>query len=390
MAQQHVLLSEEDHSTYIGQLEVSTKHIALSPTSTKTEDVVPTPSFSDHDSDSDIDVSTVHSTKQSPLRDVIESMEVILHQILSTADCGHLRRHSKLLIDLVRTHFPSSTDPELLSLLFMATDLLMANKVEMRLLCWNRIATLSLLHRPKKSIPTVSTMDAPLWSLHRKSLRTLTTMALGDRHLLIPLLHEPFTQHISSNDTHFAVRSGAILQIAKLFGTKRKKLMMTENESDDADRRMLDEAEEHWKQTLFGILCDVDSEWTQNAMVIQNVLYTLSEMARRSDCGSLLKYGGISLQTQRVTVDKLLHIIESATDHFAVNAILDFLHRQLLSRRLGAAYIESAAQHIASWIRFKCRACSCSDCSCSDCLGSGTAVNVLSAIKTLTRCLGIL
>ena len=234
---------------------------------------------SDHDSDSD-DGFKVQKTKIDPVHDEIESMEAILQQILSINQCDEsfliqLEYHSKLLIDLLRTHFSSTTNPHLLSLLLIAVDLLMTNKSEIGLLCFNRVSFLCLLGSCDPSTPSAISPSNGVhsYSLSKKSLRILNTMTIRGPHLL-PLIYEPFTQHLalctsesadhdkhSVDDSRLWVRSAAVLQIAKLFV------------SAGHDHRKIMEDEWKWKETLYDILFDREEDQNMDAVLIQNVLH---------------------------------------------------------------------------------------------------------------------
>ena len=107
-------------------------------------------------------------------------------------------------------------------------------------------------------------------------------------------------------------------------------------------------------------------------------------MARVSGFRSLLKYGNISSKKQMTITDKFLHIIESETNMFAVDALLDYLHGHFLSHRLTASYIDSVGQQLMVFIKFKVS----TDKSADD--NDPHFVVVLSAIKVLCGCLRLL
>jgi len=143
-------------------------------------------------------------------------------------------------------------------------------------------------------------------------------------------------------------------------------------------------AESRRKQTLYDILCDRDDDDNMDAVLIQKVLCSLSEMATLSNHSSLTTFCQISSQTQMQIVDKLLQIIELQDDSrcYAVDVILQYLSTDLITDQLDSGYLESVSQHLMTWINFKISPLSDSH--------SHSALNVLSAIKALIRCVQIL
>eukprot|EP01084_Bolivina_argentea_P183465 316571_1 len=120
---------------------------------------------------------------------------------------------------------------------------------------------------------------------------------------LLSLIYNPLHQHLKPyEDTkHKLLRSGSILQMAKLYD-------MSENH-----RSMMD-AEWKAKETLYDILKDRDDDNNLDINIIQNTLITLQEMAHHNKYNSILKYCNITTKIQVIIIDKLLIIISNKSE----------------------------------------------------------------------------
>merc|ERR1712228_138804 len=231
-------------------------------------------------SDDGFDVVKKQKNQNNSLEDQIECVRVILENIISiptihSSFSAHIQSHRNLMTDLLKTHITTTNNMNLLSLLYICIDLLIKNKSDIGLLCFDRIANLSICYDSGFNINDNNDDDDMNASINKKSLRLLTSMVTVYGSHLFSLMRRPLNHHL--NPINDRLQGGAILQIAKLY------------ETNDGTRKIIDN-EWKLKQKLYDMLIDRDNDNNYNIHTIQNVLFTLSEMAMFNGCGSILKY----------------------------------------------------------------------------------------------------
>eukprot|EP01084_Bolivina_argentea_P244279 409272_1 len=137
----------------------------------------------DYDSDSDDGFSVIKKKNSNcnAIQEQIECINDILETILSIprfniSFIDYIKSHNNLITDLLKTHITTTNNIHLLSLLYFCIDLLIKNKSEIGLFCFNRITNLCITYDTGFNINNENNELNMHYSINKKSLRLLTKM----------------------------------------------------------------------------------------------------------------------------------------------------------------------------------------------------------------------